>query len=324
MKKGTHFASILAALLVIGCLGSCTGADETEGTGTTATEAESEEQEKTAKGYRVLEISNVSDGVSPVSHVGEVSLKGRQETKSSVPDKTGTDPITKESLQLTYEQTQYGYLFHNDRDEYESPEGKAICYYNTAPGRLDGYMMCDKTREQMRQQLAAEEGFARLTMEQCQEIARTYLSEYTDVEAYTLVSSTPFYQSSTENSYCFVYVRLIDGMRTSDQASILVSDFGYVMTHQFRMLGDMGDAPIPSAEELAIIDEQVSTKIEEIYSPIKDRHSYSYTIGTDDRTMLRMADGSYAMKYQVEVQLNANDEDGSTVFDCTALLVYFE
>lgn len=323
MKKRTWFASILAALLVIGCLGSCTGADETEGTGTTATEAESGEQEKTAGGYRVLKLPHMWDNGSPICYEGEVSLKGRQETKSSVPDKTGTDPITKESLQLTYEQTQYGYLFHNDRDEYESPEGKAICYYNTATGRLDGYIMRDKTCEQMRQQLAAEEGFARLTMEQCQEIARMYLSEYTDVEAYILVSSTPTYQSSTENSYCFVYVRLIDGMRTSDQASILVSDFGYVTTHQFRMLGDMGDAPIPSAEELAIIDEQVCTEVEEIYSPIKDRYSYSYTIGTDDRTMLRMADGSYVMKYCVDVQLKANEE-ALTISDPVELLVYFE
>lgn len=264
--------------------------------------------------FDVVEVDGYNDNISGAVHSNDIDLENKEYQKLLKPDKTVT--INGIDVQGKYTTSQKGYLFNSDVDYYESSEGGVNIQFgiNNKTGRIDSYSYVSS-------EYAENKGDAtRLTNDQCLNVATDYLNQYTDSDKYSLVSTNFLEIPEYEAVYDFEFVRIIDGMETSDKAYIGVSVFGDVISHIFNNLGEMKDASCPSSEDLKIIESNIDTKVKEIYDTVADNYSYSYDIS--EKVLVKLSDGKYAMEYYITVVLSHTNQSAADIKESVKLLVY--
>lgn len=264
--------------------------------------------------FDVVEVGGYNDNISGAVHSNDIDLENKEYQKLLKPDKTVT--INGIDVQGKYTTSQKGYLFNSDVDYYESSEGGVNIQFgiNNKTGRIDSYSYVSS-------EYAENKGDAtRLTNDQCLNVATDYLNQYTDSDKYSLVSTNFLEIPEYEAVYDFEFVRIIDGMETSDKAYIGVSVFGDVISHIFNNFGEMKDASCPSSEDLKIIESNIDTKVKEIYDTVADNYSYSYDIS--EKVLVKLSDGKYAMEYYITVVLSHTNQSAADIKESVKLLVY--
>lgn len=291
MKK---FVSILLVLVLLGSFTSC--AHNTL--------------------YNVYEIWE-DDYLSEAKHTNEIDLateryrdeNATKEKKVSFNGKVYT---------VSYKETKRTYLFQTELEYYTKVEdGSRIEFgYNKANGRMDRYAYIDVNY------LKKASGSPK-SKEECLAIAKAYFGTFADdVYAYTLVSDDYISIPEFEAIYDFKFVRKIDGVETSDKASISVTVYGDIISHVFANLGEMKDAKLPSEAAFDEIEKNINDKMKSIYGSLETSWSFEYQ--QDEVTFVKLSDGNLALIYSFEVTLTPSDLSAKSFVERTQLLVYLE
>jgi len=160
------------------------------------------------------------------------------------------------------------------------------------------------------------------TKEECLEIAKNHLSKFSKhCNDYQLVKeSTAHVPGST--GYLFKLTRMIDGVKTSDSVSIIVTVHGKIYSHQFTGLDQMINAKLPTENEMSTINKMTSDKINDIYDNVKDKYEISFDI--EDVVFCKLKDGKEALYYTFEVNLKVTEDADKNFSEKTNLIVIIE
>ncbi|MBO5953601.1 MAG: hypothetical protein J6Q53_05745 [Oscillospiraceae bacterium] len=290
----------LAILIVVLSLSACS---ETPA----ATEPSSQELAR----FEILELGGY-DHISGANHSDDFRLTYDEEAKRPA-DKQKINIIRNGTeYELPYYQTRGSYLYHDTRDIYriQTTEKLIEIELNRYTGRVDFYSWYD--RDYLHAVPSDE-----LTREECLTIARAYLGDYIEDSAqYDLIADS---YSTASDSYLFTFSRLVDGVETYDRAKIRVTVYGDVITHSFGSLGSMRDAILPTQETMDDIQAGLDERLEKIYAPLEDKYNVSYELNKEE--FLRLADGTYALKYDFAVHAAPKNSEQSPWVEGTHLLV---
>ena len=151
-----------------------------------------------------------------------------------------------------------------------------------------------------------DENSNKLTRDECLELVLEYLSGYvSDIENYRIVLE---HYPSKKLGYYFKFARFVDGIQTSDTASIRIKEDGEIYYHIFKNLGEFKDVDVSSIDMTAL-NKAVKAKLDGIYGEF-DSYDYANT----EMILTKLADGSYAFDYQAEVNVKET-KDSATVRD---------
>lgn len=257
--------------------------------------------------FEILEVGGY-DSLSGADHSSDIHLTDTRVQEQNVA-KTKRIAIDGKEMELTYKETRHGYLYHSATDTYEGKHAGhvVLARFNRATGKMDLY-----------NDASLSNGIAgNLSRDECLAVAQEYLSNYTeDVEKYTLTKEA--YRESSKY-YMFEFSRTIHGIKTCDKAVIYVTSQGVIWMHSFVSLGEMRKATLPPQEIMDEIRAGLDERLDKIYSPITDKYEVSYEL--DEEEFLRLADGSYALKYDYAVTLTPKSEEGPAFSELTSLLV---
>ncbi len=270
---------------------------------------------KSSREFRVVEAGEF-DRSSPANHSAEISLIDEDYKKESVADKKVK--INNMDINGTYKNSKKGYLFNSDQDVYEYKKDNIYIQFavDNDTGMVSRYS--DMSMDYLQTKGDAEQ----LTQEQCVEVAAEYLKRYIDIGEYSLLQADYLKIPEYTAIYNLEYVKLIDGIKTSDKVYIGVTVYGDVIMHLFGTVDAVNDKAVPTDEEFQKIDEKINEKIDGIYSSIKDKYAYSYQV--EDKVLVRLSDGSYAMEYELTVDLKSLNSSSADIAEFVKLLVYFE
>ena len=213
-----------------------------------------------------------------------------------------------------YEKSEKGYYYNENVDYFEVTDKYAHDFgINRNTGRID---VCEMYMVNYAQ---IKEGSQKLSRDECQEIALDILKQYVNLDEYVLTKAATG-DLIEYKVYDFWFTRIIDGVKTNDKAYIVITEYGDLFNYIFTCLGEMKDAIVPTKEELSDMKVAIDTKVNSIYANVKKSYTVEYEIR--DEYFVRLADGSYAMEYVVDVNLTPNDPEGLKLKEKISLLVY--
>ena len=256
--------------------------------------------------FEILEVGGY-DSLSGANHSDDIRLKNTRTQEKNVAKKKSIVSDGKE-IELPYAETRYGYLYRDTIDAYEGLQSghMVIAEFNRDTGKMDFYSNPNLINKNA----------GNLSRVNYLAVAQEYLSNYVeDVEQYTIVEEE---YPETGRYYTFTFVRITDGIKTCDRASISVTQQGDVWLHSFLSLGEMRGAVLPPQETMDAIWAGLNERLDTIYAPVKDKYTVSYEL--DEEQFIRLADGSYALDYCFEVKL-ASEADGLTRGELAHFLV---
>lgn len=134
------------------------------------------------------------------------------------------------------------------------------------------------------------------TESECIEIARTFVSNITNVSEYTATSTF----DDERKMYTVSFTKYIDGFRCSDRADIMIKETGYIYSFSSTMLGQMS-SNMTTGFDCENIKKQVISKLDDEYATAKQTYdevsyeSFDYELTIDDN-------GEYALICTVEVK----------------------
>ena len=264
--------------------------------------------------YAVLEIGGY-DNLSGANHKTEIKLDNKEQSKLFIsPNKTIN--VNGIAWNVDYTISEKGYLYKNNLDYYEKNENGVYVQIgiNEDTGVVDSYSWVDV-------KYTENKNISELTEKDCLDVAKTYLSKYVTSNEYEVVNVRYMEIPEYKAIYDIEFVRVIDGVKTSDKAYIGVTVFGDVISHLFVSLGEMADATLPTDEEMKIIEANVDKKLETIYENVSADYDVSYEIA--DKVLVKLSDGRYAFEYYVNVDLKTENAP-TKITETTKLLIYLD
>lgn len=268
---------------------------------------------KTEK-YAILEVGEY-DNISGADHKAEITLEIQERSKIFI-NSDKTVKVNGIDWNVKYNKSKEGYLFKNSLDFYEKDENGIYVQIgiNEDTGAVDSYSWVDE--KYVENQTGTE-----LTKEECLSIARTYLSNFIDPDGYETVEIRYMEIPEYKAIYDFEFVRMIDGIETSDKAYVGVSVFGDVISHLFTSLGELANANLPTEEDMQIIQNNVNAKLDAIYKSISNKYHISYEI--TDKVLIKLSNGKYALEYYITAKLETENIPTKLV-ETTKLLIYLD
>lgn len=264
--------------------------------------------------YAVLEIGGY-DNLSGANHKTEIILDNKEQSKLFIsPNKTIN--VNGIEWNVDYTISEKGYLYKNNLDYYEKNENGVYVQIgiNEDTGVVDSYSWVDV-------KYTENKNVSELTEEDCLDVAKTYLSKFVTSDEYEVVNIRYMEIPEYKAIFDIEFVRVIDGVKTSDKAYIGVTVFGDVISHLFVSLGEMADATLPTDEEMKIIEANVDEKLDTIYGNVSADYDVSYEIA--DKILVKLSDGRYAFEYYVTVDLKTKDAP-TKITETTKLLIYLD
>lgn len=267
-----------------------------------------------AEKYAVLEVGEY-DNISGANHKSEITLEIEEFSKTLISAKKNVK-VNGVDWDVNYDSSKKGYLYKNNLDYFEKTEGGVYVQLgvNEDTGVVDSYSWVDV-------KYTENKNVSELTEEDCLDVAEAYLSKYVTSDEYEVVNVRYMEIPEYKAIYDIEFVRVINGVKTSDKAYIGVTVFGDVISHLFVSLGEMADATLPADEEMKIIEANVDTKLDTIYENVSADYDVSYEIA--DKIFVRLSDGRYAFEYYVTVDLKTKDAP-TKITETTKLLIYLD
>ena len=268
--------------------------------------------------YCVMEIGGY-DYISEANHKDEF----RTGFDSAVDEKLPQERIINyggNEYDVNYEFTKKGYLYNGEVIRYSKiVEGKSLVEFsiNKTTSRIDSYAWFDED-------YLETPGLIEKSRDECLIIAKDFVASLIDDPGeYELCDEKFLEIQELKGMHRFLFVRMIDGVRTADSIAVEVTVYGTVMSYYAELFGEMRDASLPDQEKMTAIQADVDKKLDAIYEPIKD--DYSVTFELDDMVFERLADGRYALEYYYTAELiSLKDENPITRHEMTRLIVILE
>lgn len=248
-----------------------------------------------SKNYKVLEADGF-DNVVGANHTTDIELETEDYQRLLLSNEKDIH-VNGQSIIGEYKRSRKNYLYKSNLD-YFSAENDGEYFeigVNQDTDRIDRYSWVDMNyvSEKCNSEILSEA--------ECLGIAKDYLSQYVDVNEYVVEGikylEIPEYQAI----YDVRMVRVIDGVKTSDNAAIGVSVFGDVVSHTFVSLGEMKNATVPTQSDRKTIRNLLDEKVGEIYREVSEKYTWTYEI--DEETFIRLDNGKYSLEYYITVQL---------------------
>ena len=264
--------------------------------------------------YTVLEIGGY-DNLSGADHKTEITLDNKKHSKLFI-SSTKTENVNGTMWNVNYTTSEKGYLYKNNLDYYEKNENGVYVQIgiNEDTGTVDSYSWVDVKYTDNKSGTALSE-------EECLNIAKIYLNDFVPSDEYEVVDVRYMEIPEYKAIYDFEFVRMVDGVKTSDTAYIGVTVFGDIISHLFVSLGEMVDVELPTDEEMNIIQNNVNAKLDAIYENVSANYDVSYEIA--DVVLVKLSDGKLALEYYVSVDL-APKNAAKVITETTKLLVYID
>ena len=264
--------------------------------------------------YSVLEVGGY-DNFSGADHQSEITLEIENYSKILKSSKK-TVKVNGVDWDVEYYASQKGYLYKNNLDCYEKKSDGVYVQIgiNEKTGVVDSYSWVDVN-------YCENKTDPELSEEDCLNIAKTYLNEFIDSDDYEVINTRYLEIPEYRAIYDFEFVRMIDGVKTSDKANIGVSVFGDVISHLFISLGEMDGAVLPTNEEMQIIQDNVDNKVKDIYDNVSEQYDISYNIS--DKVLVKLSNGKYAFEYYITVDLKT-ENISPEITETTKLLIYLD
>lgn len=231
--------------------------------------------------YTVL-LQGYSDSVPGVLYSVEFELANYDKYKDVIPNQQITVEIDGKSYVGTYHETEY-YKYGGYPD---------YVYYTA-----EGYMLrVNVDGELTFFRLGKNAGENKLQKEECLEIGKRFMEKLVDISLYEMTVK--------ENQYGYElsFTKYIDGIKTSDSASIIVSYNGELFRYNSDMLGRVEADSNRESIDVEKIKEAVYEKIDEIYAGVKSSYS-RIEYKEPELTLTTLKDENLGIVCRLEVDL---------------------
>ncbi len=123
--------------------------------------------------------------------------------------------------------------------------------------------------------------------------AIAYLKAYVpDIENYELVN-----ENSNGSVYDFIWQRKINGIKTTDAASVTMAKTGEIFTHVLQSTGSFENENAVAIDKQKI-EKALSDKIDSMYPKYN-----GITYNAENIMLIRFANGKYAFEYRVNIEM---------------------
>ncbi len=309
MKKiiSITLSIIMSALVLTSCASNTT-------TTTTTGQPTPIKREYTALVY------DYSDGAG--SGKKDIDLNHKTKKKSPAPNASVT--INGVTYAGTYTSSWDSDFYNFDRDEYTYKNDNVSVRYtiNASTGNVEGFSINQKRDK------SYYDGKKIYSEDECLEIAKEYIKPYVpNIENYTLVSKN----KTQDDVYKFKFREYIDGVRVGNDVFINVNIYGELDHFDYHTDIEDVEAFKKSGYLESINWDAVDAAIEkracEAFSSSKIFGSFE-VVNNDEykttKTLVKMADGGFALKCQVYVYMTYREEPNTGVTDNVLMLVYLD
>ena len=268
--------------------------------------------------FKIFETGS-SGGFSEANHHVELKLETTKQIDNSVEQQLEFSFGDAEHT-LQYDCTEQGYLYNSYYDCYiKSAKNTAIMevHINRHSKRIIHYTYYDFLYLQH-----LDENAEKPNPDERLLIVYDLLKQFvSDADMYQIYLESSIDTEEHGHIDIFYLHRYIGGVRTSDKATIWITEYGDIITYDLRGLGDMQGAQLPTEEEMAQIHTGTDAKKSEIYQTLEDRYDITYQI--KDVLFIRLADGRYAFQYFYGVNLTPHG-DGVGHSEVVSLIVILD
>ena len=215
---------------------------------------------------------------------------------------------------MQYKESGKTYRYQSDFDIYSVRNEKISLEvgFNNVTGKMYRMFYQDFSPES---NLSKEEK----NQDECRRIATEYLGQFTDsISDYELIRENYTPSSDSFDVASFTFVRKIDGIETTDQATIHVDKYGTVFSYLLKSFGELKNCKAPSKSEMETIEQAVAAKLDQIYT-LSDEFSYRHD--TQTVTLVRLEDGKRALIYDINVTKQSGDGETTYYSELCKLVV---
>ena len=230
------------------------------------------------------------DYFSEANHEIEIKVTDKRE-KNTQAEPWNEGAINGMNYRAQYIDSTIGYRWKDKTDNYQdnNDEREIRVRINQDTGEIDYYFHAFNDKSH----LVIED----IGVEDCRRIAQQYLSKYVDdISDYSVVKEDCH---PSIKRYYFVFAKTVNGVRLS-KARISVYFDGTIGFHDFTELGYVLERELPSQDNMNKLKAAVDSKMQAIY---EEKYDYNYEVV--DTVFLRLADGTYAMEYYIDVELTS-------------------
>ncbi len=245
-----------------------------------------------------------------------MELKTTRMTNNSLLDSKKTYDVKGIVVTGTYAYSSDSSYYQNDRIDYAG---------TTETGDQVEFGFCTDTGKltKFRYPLYKETDLTRPihTEAECETIAKEFLQGLVDPSATYEIEETVYRDNESYGggSYEFVFMRMIDNIKTDETIHVRVTVRGRVVYYLANMLDSMNLQSKLTYDEEGVT-KAIQEKMADIYRPMADTHSYSYIIV--DARFTRLEDGHIHLRYEIEADIYRTDiKDDLGFVDYTELLI---
>ena len=229
------------------------------------------------------------------------TLKVNVYEDSNIP-KTKSYTYSGETMTLNYRETIEPYFYANSYHYYTN-----AFYFDSTTGKLVksfyGQLLSDNSEN------TESENKTKLNDEERLEVAKEFLLQYrADLDEYSIEVNSPYSDIR--------FVRIIDGLETTDEATVYVASSGNITAFDITAFGHMGEAKAPSKTDLLKLEMLAKLRVESFMK----YYDFEYDYVIRQPIFTRLKDGRYALAYSGEYFNLENESEG----DVFSLLVYLD
>lgn len=138
-----------------------------------------------------------------------------------------------------------------------------------------------------------------ITRDEAYAKAIAHLKTYVpDIENYELVN-----ENSGGNVYDFIWQRTVNGIKTTDAASVTMTKTGEIFAHVLQSVGAFENADMSFVNKQKM-EKALSDKINSMYTKYN-----GITYNSENIMLIRLANGKYAFEYRVNIEMRNETND---------------
>lgn len=272
-----------------------------------------------AEKFDVLEVGIYdTDYTEGSKHTLDVILDANQKYYDEKSAPTTTITYLGKTYELPYQNSEKRYQYGSDSDIYQYLENGVMVKVriDRQTGFVKQFQYADKA---YLENTDLENVF---TDDECYEKVMEYFSTFTDTSDYELTYQRVEPAVEFGGAYTFYFTRIINGVKTSNQAVFTITFYGDIVSYHFFSPEPLDPSKLPAEDKLEEVNQKIYAHLDEIYAEVTEKVKItSYEIR--DMSFERLFDGRYALVYTVRVHMDYI-ESGFSNYETSKFLIYLD